>query len=433
MADTRQLTEDLRAPPPLPVVSVPFLPARRYNKAFCDRRVAWLSLPARLPIAHIHRGSNTAVNGTTGGHAIPSVMRACVWRGGAEVSVETVPVPSLDPGELLVRVEACGLCPTDIKKIDRALATPPVILGHETVGTVVACAAGMERSLGRRVALYHHVPCRQCRLCELGLYSQCAGYKKTGTTAGFTPAGGGWAEYVRVMPWIAAEGGVVELPPSTSVRVALLMEPLNTCLKCLNAWPEPPGTAVILGLGPVGLMLTALAHRKGWAVYGVEPLPDRRQKALRFGARAVFAPDAHLPARLKEIAPPYGPDAACTATDAEPAVEAALGAVRFGGTVILFGHTRLGHGLTIDAGQIGVAEKRVVGSYSSSIELNGEVLAALLEERIPWKELVTHVFPLEEINAALSLARRPEPGSLKIAVAPGATSMSIHGDEERGS
>jgi L-iditol 2-dehydrogenase len=158
---------------------------------------------------------------------------------------------------------------------------------------------------------------------------------------------------------------------------------------------------------------------------------ERREKAQIFGARSTIVPEEDLPARLEAIAPPYGPDAVCAATDSERAVEAALQAVRFGGTVILFGHTRLGHGLTIDAGQIGVAEKRLVGSYSSSIELNDEVTAALLDEEIPWHELVTHVVPLEEINSALALARRPEAGSLKTAVAPSAEERAGDGNGGR--
>lgn len=349
---------------------------------------------------------------------LPSTMRACVWRGGREVSVEAVPVPSIGAGELLLRVEACGLCPTDIKKIDRGLATPPAILGHETAGVVAACGSGAESFLGKRVAVYHHVPCRRCRLCALGLYSQCAGYKRTGTTAGFAAAGGGWAEYVKVLPWIVEGGGVVELPAALPARTAVLMEPLNTCLKCIGALPEPPGTLVVFGLGPVGLMLTALACRAGWEVSGVEPCLDRREKAVRFGARAACEPGEGLPDLLRGIAEPYGPDAACLATDSEHAVEAALQTVRFGGTIILFGHTRMGHAVTIDAGQIGVCEKRLLGSYSSSIDLNDAVREVLLEDRFPWGELVTHVFPLSEVGRALGLARRPERGSLKIAVGP---------------
>lgn len=350
--------------------------------------------------------------------AVPPDMRAAVWRGGGEVAVERVPVPAVGPGELLVRVEACGLCPTDIKKIDLALCAPPVILGHETAGAVVVAGEGRGEWLGRRVAVYHHVPCRACRFCGLRLYSQCPGYRRTGTTAGFAPAGGGWAEYVKVLPWIVDGGGVVAAPEGMPRETVILMEPVNTCLRCVRCLSPSPGTVVILGLGPIGLMLAALAARDGWNVLAVEPLQERRIQAGRFGAGEVFAPTDDLAGRLRARCAPDGPDAVIAATEAEAAIGAGLAALRPGGALILFAHTRRGQPLTIDGGEIGMREKHITGSYSSSIDLNGAVLEALGDARVPWERLVTHVFPLGEINAALALARRPRDGSLKIAVAP---------------
>jgi L-iditol 2-dehydrogenase len=357
--------------------------------------------------------------------SIPTEMTACVWRGGSTVEVETVPVPEITDGELLVRVEACGLCPTDIKKIDMGLTKPPIILGHEMAGEVVAAGQGEEEFLGKRVAVYHHVPCGNCRLCELGRYSQCPGYKKTGTSAGFSPAGGGWAEYVKVATWIVEGGGVVEVPAGLSVKIAILMEPLNTCLKCISALPESKGTLVILGQGPVGLMLTALADRDGWEVFAVEPLPERQKKAARFGAKVVFYPEDDLADRLQEVAGPLGHDAVIAATESEGTINCSLQALRPGGTMILFAHTRIGQELKIDAGQIGMAEKQIIGSSSSSIELNSLTREVLLDHSFPWGEFVTHIFSLKEINRALDLARRPEGGSLKVAVAPEARKADV--------
>ncbi len=347
---------------------------------------------------------------------IPSDMRAAVWRGGADVAVERVAVPAIGAGELLVRVEACGLCPTDIKKIDCALVAPPVILGHEMAGTVVGAGEGRGRWLGQRVVVYHHVPCRACRFCELGLYSQCAGYKRTGTTAGFTPAGGGWAEYFKVSPWIVDGGGVVPVPAAMGLTTAILMEPINTCLKCVRCLPPPRGSLVVLGLGPIGLMLAALAAREGWRVLAVEPVPERQAVGREFGVAEVFVPGEGLVDALRERCAPLGPDGVIAATESEAAIDAGLKALRPGGTLVLFAHTRRGQRLTVDGGEIGMIEKRLVGSYSSSIELNGAVLEALGDARMPWGRLVTHVLPLAEINTALAYARRPRDGSLKIAV-----------------
>jgi L-iditol 2-dehydrogenase len=352
------------------------------------------------------------------GQKNPKTMHAAVWHGGSEIGIEEVPVPRISAGELLVRVEACGICPTDIKKIDLDLVKPPVILGHEIAGRVVAAGMGAERFSGKRVSLYHHIPCRQCRLCDLGRFSQCDGYKKTGTTAGFQPSGGGWAEYVRVLPWIVQGGGVVEIPETLAPEVAILMEPLNTCLKCLESLPAQGGSLVIMGQGPVGLMLTSIARRKGWDVLAVDPLAERKEKALAFGAKAVFSPGKGLQDRLQDALPTFGPDAAIAATDSEEAVNTALRVLRPGGTLVLFAHTRKGQPLKIDGGEIGVAEKQIIGSYSSSVELNEKTLHALLDEAMPWGSFVTHLFPLKDIGRALMLARNPESDSLKVAVTP---------------
>jgi L-iditol 2-dehydrogenase len=165
-------------------------------------------------------------------------------------------------------------------------------------------------------------------------------------------------------------------------------------------------------------MLTALMRRDGWEIIGVEPLPERQKRSLRYGAKAVFYPGKDLNANLKEIAPPLGPDAVIAATESEEAINHALRALRPGGTLILFAHTRMGQELKIDAGQIGMAEKQVVGSYSSSVELNGLTQETLVDQQFPWEEFVTHVFPLNEINQALALARQPKRDSLKVAVVP---------------
>ena len=116
------------------------------------------------------------------------------------------------PKELLVKVAVCGVCPTDIKKIQYGTVPPPRIFGHETAGTIVQRWARALRGfkLGDRVALHHHVPCLDCHFCRHRAFAQCATYKRTGITAGFEPAGGGYAEYVRVMNFVLP--GVVKIP-----------------------------------------------------------------------------------------------------------------------------------------------------------------------------------------------------------------------------
>ena len=132
--------------------------------------------------------------------------------------MEEIPIPAIGPGEILIRVEACGICHTDLKKIEHNLLAPPRIFGHETAGVVAAVGASVTRFRpGDRVVAFHHIPCLDCFYCRRKLYAQCPVYKKVGITAGFEPAGGGFAQYVRVMDWIV-ERGVREDSRRRSVR-----------------------------------------------------------------------------------------------------------------------------------------------------------------------------------------------------------------------
>jgi len=208
-------------------------------------------------------------------------MRAAVYRGPDQMVVETVPVPVIGAGELLVQVSACGVCGTDLKKIHRGLQPPPRIYGHETVGRIAALGDGVsDWRLGQRVALYHHIPCGTCKLCRRGVPAQCPVYKRTGITAGFEPAGGGFAEYVRVMDWIVAGGGVVAVPDGVTDEVASFVEPTNTGLKAMARSGLAPGdSAVVIGAGPIGLLLLQLATAHGATVVVSDPLPGRRELA----------------------------------------------------------------------------------------------------------------------------------------------------------
>ncbi|HWC19761.1 MAG TPA: alcohol dehydrogenase catalytic domain-containing protein, partial [Terriglobales bacterium] len=135
--------------------------------------------------------------------AIPTHMTAAVYRGVNDVRVETVPVPEIGPGEVLIRVHTCGICGTDLKKIHTGSHSAPRIFGHETSGTIAAIGDGVKRfSVGDRVMVFHHIPCGSCFYCERKVFAQCPTYKKVGCTAGFEPSGGGFAQYVRAMDWI---------------------------------------------------------------------------------------------------------------------------------------------------------------------------------------------------------------------------------------
>src|SRR6267154_3868082 len=226
---------------------------------------------------------------------IPETMQAVVYRGANDLRVETLPVPKIESRELLVKVAVCGVCPTDIKKIHFGTVPPPRIFGHETAGTVVrvgAQARGFQA--GERVALHHHIPCAACHACRHHAFAQCAQYKRTGITAGFEPAGGGYAEYVRVMPFVLP--GVVKIPPHNSFLEGAMLEPVNTVLKAVNRLTLLRGdTVLVAGQGPIGLMFTRLLALRGMKVLATDLMETRLQLARKFGAHVAWCVDRNSP------------------------------------------------------------------------------------------------------------------------------------------
>jgi L-iditol 2-dehydrogenase len=347
-------------------------------------------------------------------------MRAGVYRGAGRVAVEEVPVPEIREGEVLIRVAACGICGTDLKKIQHGFVPPPQIFGHEIAGTVVAAGRGVSRwKPGDRVVTFHHLPCGNCFYCARKLFSQCPVYKKVGVTAGFTPNGGGFAEFVRVMPWIA-ERGMVALPAGVSFEEATFVEPVNTCLKAVRKARIAAGEAVVvIGQGPIGLLLMMLARLEGATVFATDPLAERRAASLRFGAAEAFDPAAeNIPEAIRARTEGRGADAVLLAVPSAALVPEALAMARPGGRVLLFAQNDPQMRVEFPAAAVGVEEKEILGSYSAAVDLQEESARLVFERRLPVRELISHRFPLEQMEAALALAARPAGGSMKVLITP---------------
>ena len=252
---------------------------------------------------------------------IPKTMQAVVYRGVDDLRVESVPVPAIGPDELLVKVAVCGVCPTDIKKIQYGTVPPPRIFGHETSGTVVRVGARVKKfSLGDRVALHHHVPCLDCHLCRHKSFAQCLTYKKTGITAGFEPAGGGYAEYVRVMSFVLP--GVVKIPSRNTFEEGAMLEPVNTVLKGVERLGLMRGDRVlVVGQGPIGLMFTRLLQLAGMLVVGIDLMNVRLKLAKQFGAAATLnAGETRFRQKIQRLAGKQGFDAAIITVPSDDAV-----------------------------------------------------------------------------------------------------------------
>ena len=347
--------------------------------------------------------------------SIPKSMRAVVYRGLDDLRVETLPVPRIGPHELLVQVAACGVCPTDIKKIKFGTVPPPRVFGHETAGTIVKAGALVRGfRVGERVALHHHVPCLDCHACRHRSFAQCAQYKRTGITAGFEPAGGGYAEYVRVMRFVLP--GVVKIPARNAFEEGAMLEPVNTVLKGIRRLNLLPGDHVlVIGQGPIGLLFTGLLRLFRINVIACDLAASRLSLARQFGAKwALLGGQIESTSALLGKSRPL--DAAIVTAPSDAAVQAAQRLIRSGGQVLIFAHTRRGAEVDIDLSSICADEKDLVGSYSSNFTLQDEVAQAVFSRRIDVRRLVTHHFPLEQTAAAIALASLPTEHSLKIFV-----------------
>ena len=354
--------------------------------------------------------------------AIPAAMQAAVYRGKNDVRMEAVPVPGIHRDEMLVRVHTCGVCGTDLKKIALGSHSAPRIFGHETAGVVAAVGAGVHQfQPGDRVVVLHHIPCGECFYCRHKTFAQCETYKKVGCTAGFEPAGGGFAEYVRVMDWIV-DRGTVRIPDSVSYEQACFVEPVNTCMKGIERLAIEGGeTVLVIGQGPIGIILSQLAKRAGAHVITSDLYPRRLTIAASFCLQhGIDASRSDTVKVVRELTQGRGADAAILAVGGNALIRSAIDAVRPGGRILLFAQTARGE-VTIDPATVCVDEKTLLGSYSSSIELQEETVRFVMDREMDLQSLISHRFPLSHSVEALTLAAQPQPDSMKIVIQAGST------------
>jgi len=363
---------------------------------------------------------------------IPATMRAAVYRGVDDVRVETVPVPlnadgTIDAGEVLVRIDTCGICGTDLKKIHTGSHSAPRIFGHEMAGTVAMVGAGVTQfAVGERVMAYHHFPCGECYYCRKRTYAQCEIYKKVGCTAGFAPAGGGFAEYIRVSDWIVGKpgktAGLIKVPDDIPFEQAAFIEPANTCYKAVRMLNlEPDETVLVIGQGPIGILLSALAKRTGATVLTSDLYAERHAIARKFGLDKPLDARGDVVAAAKAATERRGADVAMVAVGADALIKTAMNAVRPGGRVMLFASTQHGEA-GFDPAAVCMDEKTLLGSYSASVDVNDDVAELVFsgyrDGSFDLTQLISHRFGIEDAVKAIDLASHPQADSMKIVINP---------------
>ena len=350
-------------------------------------------------------------------------MRAAVYRGVNDIRIETIPVPEIGAGEVLVKIHTCGICGTDLKKIHTGSHDAPRVFGHEMSGTIVKAGDGVSGfAVGDRVMAYHHIPCGECFYCRKQTFAQCEAYKNVGCTAGFAPSGGGFAEYIRVMAPIVRRGGLVKIPDEIPFEQAAFLEPVNTCYKAIRRLNlQTDETVLVIGQGPIGILLASLARKTGAKVLTSDLYPERHAIAAKFGLDHPLDAGGDVAASAKAATEGRGADVALLAVGGNALIKTAMDAIRPGGRVVLFAQTQRGEA-PFDPAAVCMDEKTLMGSYSSSVSFNEDVNQLVFSgyrNGFDLTNLISHRFSLEDAVAAIDLASHPQANSMKVIIQPG--------------
>ncbi|MEP6685956.1 MAG: alcohol dehydrogenase catalytic domain-containing protein [Verrucomicrobiota bacterium] len=315
-----------------------------------------------------------------------------------QTRLQEVPRPSLQEGDLLLQVDVCGVCFSDVHKIRFQQLEKPTILGHEVAGRVVEVGSDVRKfKVGDRVAVAHHVPCLRCHYCLHGNISMCPQFKKTRLDPG------GFAEFVRV-PAMHVESVAFPIPAGLTEKEASFMEPLGCCVRAVKrAGIQRSDVVVLVGLGSIGLLLFQLIRHAGATCIGIDLDPKRRLLAQELGLTAAFAgSEPGFPEYLSNATEGRGADGVLLTAGNPALVATALTWLREGGTCTIFASLHPDSHVRLDWNQLYYRELNIVSSYSASPGDLSEALELLGNGVIRVAKLTGDTFPLERFADALA-------------------------------
>ena len=330
-------------------------------------------------------------------------MRAVVINAPGSIRMESVADPAPRPGEVLVRVGACGICGTDLHILDgdSPLARYPVIPGHEFAGEVVALGSEFAArdgevpiTIGSRVAIEPNLYCGHCELCRTGRENLCLNYAALGVTTD-----GAIAQYVSV-----PRAKAYVLPDTISFREAALIEPVSCAVHGMHRLqPKSGDTVLIVGAGTMGLLLLQLAVRGGASrVIMVDINTQRLARAEKLGAMRTYS---DIKQALKDE--PTGFDCVVDATGVPAVVESAFMGVKRGGKLMVFGVAPNDGRISLSPFRIYNDEITILGSMAVLFSFQA-ALDLIRAGVINTEAMLTTAFPLEDFSSALDLVRRGE-------------------------
>src|SRR5574338_206988 len=341
------------------------------------------------------------------------VMKAAFVKGPSQVEIRNVDRPIVGVGEILVRMQACGVCGSDLEKIYGQYTQPSMRLGHEPSGIIVEVGKGVKNfQKGERVFVHHHVPCYSCHYCVNGNETMCVKYSETN----LVPCG--LAEEFVVPEWNVSHDGVIKIPDSMTFEEAAMIEPLACCVRSWNKIRISKGYSVaILGMGPTGMMHIMLSKVHGiQEIFCFDVNDFRLRFAKKFGITEAFKstdPDAYN--KILSKTQNRGVDVAIIATGNLEAVTQAIDFVRKGGTIVLFCVPTKDATISINMSKIYSKEITIIPSYAASDSDTLNALKLIKEGKTDVKKMITHKFDLADSNKALEYAHQVN-DSMKIII-----------------
>ncbi len=340
-------------------------------------------------------------------------MRVAMYYNNHDVRLEEMAVPEIGPGELLLRVEAGGLCGSDVMEWYR-IQRAPTVLGHEVSGQVVQTGSGVERYReGDRLVVTHHVPCNACRFCLTGHHTVCDTLRETN----FEP--GGFSEYLRV-PEINVDRGVFSIPDQVSFEDASFTEPLACVYRGQRRANIQPGQSVlVLGSGLAGLLHINLARALGAGrIVAIDMVDYRLEAARRLGADVAFSASEDVPARLREVNEGRLADLVIVCTGAPPALDQALQSVERGGTVLFFAPTEPGVSVSVPVNDVFFRnDATLTTTYAGAPADLGTAMELIASGRVQVGQMISHRLGLGDAGLGFKLTADAKE-SLKVIIEP---------------
>jgi len=331
-------------------------------------------------------------------------MKAAVIKSNSNIEIKNLENQSVGPGDILVKMRACGICGSDVEKVFGKYGQPSMRLGHEPAGTIMEVGSEISNfSVGDRVFTHHHVACYSddCHECNHGNETMCKKYYESN----LEPCG--LADEYIVPEWNVKHGGVLKIPDSMSFEDAAMIEPLACCIRAWNKFTHKNNDSIaVLGIGPTGIMHALLAK-----IYGFEKIfcldfnDFRLDFAKKFEAIAINSGNTNALEQIKSETANQGVDVVIVATSSLNALKDAVNFVRKGGTIVMFGVPSKGAIIDLDMSEIYSKGITIVNSYAASDFDTKEALEKISNKQINVSQLITHKYNLEECQQAFVHAK----------------------------